>query len=110
MEKVLTINGHKLEIGIPKYMTKHYSRFLDSADTTLKDVYTTWSAEKEYAYKNCKRLFDDLKGSCFTIVAKNGWMFTVGFWFKYENETYFCYITPNHKRICKVNDITKLWW
>lgn len=110
MKEVLTINGHVLEIGNPKYMASSYSRFLDSADTDLNDVYNTWSEEKEEAYNYCRKLCNDLEGTCFTIVSKNGWSFTVGFWFKYENETYYCYITANHKRICKVNDITKLWW
>ena len=105
MKKVLTISGVSLEIGNPRYMYGAYQRFLDETAEKLSDVYEKCSAEKVDAYENCKKIFNKLGGEKFTIVSHNGWTFCVGFRFYIGNEKYFCYITPNHKRVCEVKKL-----
>lgn len=54
---------------------------LDTANNyagyTLRDVYGTWSAEKEAAMDKCRRMYLDEDGRGFHICSANGWAFSV---------------------------------
>lgn len=52
---------------------------------TLREVYGSWSNDKENAYKKCKALCSEMNGERFRIISANGWKFTAGFMFKDEN-------------------------
>ena len=52
-------------------MKEAYSRYLNTAKDTLKDVYKSWSDEKEKAFNRCKRLQQEHEGERFRIIGAN---------------------------------------
>ena len=60
----------------------------------LREVYSSWSNDKEKAYKNCKKLCSEMNGERFRIISANGWKFTAGFLYKdTDGKTNLMYIS-----------------
>lgn len=50
--------------------------------TSLRDVYTSWSDDKEKAYRRCIQMKVDMNGYDFRIISANGWKFSCGFLYR----------------------------
>lgn len=80
-----------------------YAGWLRSSASSLRDVYGTWSAEKEQAYNYCRKLFTEYNGELFRIIGANSFSFSVGFTAMINGEECFVYITKTQGRyaICE---------
>lgn len=78
-------------------MTKKQLQILDqhkkSNKITLLDVYKKPSSDKQYAYKECRKIFDELNGKDFKIISKNIYVFSIGFYYNKCGKLYFHYET-----------------
>lgn len=69
----------------------------------MREVYMSWSNDKEKAYKNCKKLCSEMNGERFRIISANGWKFTAGFMFKNKKgEPCLMYITKTGREEIKL--------
>lgn len=59
----------------------------------LSDAYKKPSYDKQYAYNQCKKLFKELDGWDFKIIGRNMHVFSIGFYYKKDNQTWFHYET-----------------
>lgn len=69
---------------------------------SLNDCYNNYSYAKENAYNYCKDLQTKYNGYDFKIISYNTNQFSVGFYYKNENDntTRFVYITKSYDREC----------
>lgn len=69
---------------------------------SLYDCYNSHSYAKERAYNYCCNLYSKLNGYDFKIISYNTNQFSVGFYYKNENDntTRFVYITKSYDREC----------
>lgn len=75
---------------------------------TLRDCYNNYSYAKERAYQYCRDLCDKYNGYDFSIIGYNCMNFSVGFYYKNENDNTirFVYITKNYDRECIVDNLS----
>lgn len=60
---------------------------------TLLDAYKKPSLDKQHAYKECKKIFNELNGKDFKIISKNIYVFSIGFYYDKNDKLYFHYET-----------------
>lgn len=68
-------------------------RHLLSNRIELSDAYKKPSADKIWAYKDCRKRFEQQDGFKFKIIGRNSFVFSVGWYFKKNDKTYFHYET-----------------
>lgn len=77
---------------------KHY------LGTTLSDVYSSYSYDKEKEYNRCKDLFNSMKdATAFSICSKNTWAFTCSWLATFEGESVTIFCTASNT-YCIYND------
>lgn len=69
------------------------AKHLRSQKTDLYDAYKKPSQEKIDAYEDCYKRFKQQNGFKFKIIGRNLYVFSVGWYFKKNNKTYFHYET-----------------
>ena len=79
-------------------MKNAYRSYQLSSNTSLWDVYSSWSKEKQEAFEYCKKLCADYDGKGLKIVSANGWMFTCGFMCEIDGKKAFVFITKSANR------------
>lgn len=61
-----------------KNLSAQYAQYKRATATTLRDVYTSWSAAKERAYDWCLEKMRRQDGENFRIISANTFQFTCG--------------------------------
>lgn len=88
-----------------KIMFDAYRDFRNTTATTLDDVYTHWSAEKEYAFDRCVELAHNFLAYDYGIISANTFVFTFGFCGFLEDREIFVFITPRHVRYIYLDEL-----
>lgn len=81
-------------------MINKINHYRKASATHLYDVYTTWSAEKERAFKRCRDLYYKYEGENFRIISANGYAFSVAFVGVYKGARAFFLITKSADKVC----------
>lgn len=70
----------------------------NSTNYSLRQVYTSYSVEKENAWGYCVDMCVRFGGEHLRIISYNRYMFTAGFFYtdKQTGVEMFCYITPTY--------------
>ena len=71
-----------------------FHRYCNSGATSLHDVYKTWSAEKEGAFKYCLRDMKEHNGRDMRITGANCYTFSCAYRVIREDGAYLVYHTP----------------
>lgn len=73
---------------------QHYADYKRSTATSLRDVYGSYSREKEDAWEYCKELMYKFSGYGLRVISYSRYMFTAGFMFEEDGKQMFMYISP----------------
>lgn len=76
-----------------KQALAHYESYKRSSNTSLYDVYSSFSREKANAWEDCKELMYKKNGHGLRIISANWYMFTAGFKYEEDGKQMFMYIT-----------------
>ena len=60
---------------------------------TLSDAYKKPSKDKIEAYNDCRKTFEEKNGYKFKIIARNMYVFSIGYFYNVDLKTYFHYET-----------------
>ena len=73
--------------------------------TTLRDVYSSWSDDKEKAYRRCIQMKVDMNGYDFRIISANTWQFSCGFLYRDgDGVEHLMYITKGEDNDIRLED------
>lgn len=64
----------------------------------LRDVYTTWSDEKQKAFNHCFDVYNQYNGTQYRIIGANTFSFSFGFIGYVDGKKAFFYITASNER------------
>ena len=81
-----------------KQMRQNYALLQRTSATSLRDVYNSWSYNKEKAYNYCRELYSKYNGENFRILSANTFAFSVGFIGTIDGQKAFFYITKSDDR------------
>ena len=70
-----------------------YQNLVNASNTTLRDIYKSWSNEKERAYNYCKQDCEKNNGFNFRVVNGNTFMFSCGYLYNKNGKKYCKYFT-----------------
>ena len=73
-----------------KKQNKMYSAIINSDYIFLDDVYSSFSKEKENAYKDCVNDMEHLRGFNFRITSFNSFLFSCGFFYRDDESVLHC--------------------
>lgn len=100
----------KIESKMSATMARVYStwRLLvlnDSNRSELRNVYGTYSEDKEMAMNHCKAIKSELDGQYGIIIGHNSYTFSYGFQFVNPETGALCfaYITKDYDRFCEID-------
>ena len=79
-----------------KQMREAYQRYVKSESRLLRDVYTSWSDEKQKAFNKCFEVYNKLDGRNYRIIGANTFSFSFGFICEIDNKKAFVYITKDY--------------
>ena len=75
---------------------KHYDAYKRSTKYSLYDAYGRFSKEKAEAWQYCEDLMKEYDGYGLKVISHNGYQFTAGFMFEWDNVPMFMYISRSH--------------
>lgn len=81
-------------VNMTKRLKAVYLRYLNSSATSLRDIYNSWSMDKEDAFRYCQNLCFEYDGDRFRVIAGSFQFFSCGFTYRKEDgREMFVYIT-----------------
>ena len=81
-----------------KNIREAYQRYVRSESRLLRDVYTSWSDEKQKAFNYCFEVYNKLDGRNYRIIGANTYSFSFGFICEIDGKKAFVYITKTKDR------------
>ena len=82
-----------------------YHRYNKSYNYSLRDVYSSFSREKEKAFEYCNNLAAKHNGKAVKIIGACSHAFSVGFLCEIDNRPAFAYITRDYDRYIFIDEI-----
>ena len=83
---------------------RNYDAYKRSTKYSLYDAYGTFSRAKAEAWEYCENLMKEYDGYGLKVISHNGYKFTAGFMFEWDNCQMFMYISRSYDIAVEVEE------